>query len=59
MKHSVRSKHTSMCILGYICHSSPGHQPDLKGGVPNINQPRPYLPPGSVAATVPLFRTQV
>ena len=56
MKHSVRSKHTAMRSLGYICHSSPpGHQPDLKGGVPDINQPRPYLPPGSVAATAPLF----
>ena len=55
MKHSVRSKHTAMRILGYICHSSPGHQPDMKGGVPNIDQPRPYLPPGSVAATAPLF----
>jgi hypothetical protein len=54
--HSIRSKHTAMRILGYICHSSPGHQPDLKDGVPsNINQPRPYLPPGSMAATVPLL----
>ena len=54
MKHIVRSKHTAMRILGYICHSSPGHQPDLKGGVPNIDQPRHtslqavWLPPPQI-----------
>ncbi len=33
MKHSVRSKHTAMRILGYVCHSSPAHQTKMKGGV--------------------------
>ena len=55
MKHSVRSKHTTMRILGYVYHSSPAHQPKMKGaGVPDIVTPRPYLPAGSVIAHVPL-----
>ncbi len=36
MKHNVRSKHTAMRILGYVCHSSPAHQTKMKGGVPDI-----------------------
>ena len=54
MKHSVCSKHTTMRILGYVCHSSPARQTKMKGGVPDVITPRPYLPPGSVIAHVPL-----
>jgi hypothetical protein len=54
MKHSVHSKHTAMQILGYVFHSSPAHQCKMKGGVPDIVTPRPYLPDGSVVAHVPL-----
>ncbi|KAI2507022.1 hypothetical protein MHU86_7407 [Fragilaria crotonensis] len=54
LKHSVRSKHTAMRILGYVCHSSPAHQTKMKGGVPDTVTPRPYLPDGSVIARVPL-----
>jgi hypothetical protein len=54
MKHSVRSKHTAMRILGYVCHSSPVHQTKMKGGVPDVVTPPPYLPDGSVIAHVPL-----
>ncbi|KAI2506334.1 hypothetical protein MHU86_8062 [Fragilaria crotonensis] len=54
LKHSVRSKHTAMRILGYVCHSSPAHQTKMQGGVPDTVTPRPYLPDGSVIARVPL-----
>ena len=54
MKHSVCLKHTAMQILGYVCHSSPAHQTKMKGGVPDIVTPRPYLPDGSVVIHVPL-----
>ncbi len=40
MKHNVCSKHTTMLILGYVCHSSPAHQTKMKGGVPHIVTPR-------------------
>ena len=54
LKHGMRSKPIAMRILGYVCHSSPAHQTNMKGGVPDIVTPRPYLPDGSVVAHVPL-----
>jgi hypothetical protein len=52
-KHSIRSKHTAMRILGYICHS-PAHQPSSKGGIVVIRDPPTDLPPGTVVSRVPL-----
>jgi hypothetical protein len=52
-KHSIRSNHTAMQILGYICHS-PAHQPSSKGGVVVIRDPPTNLPPGTVVSRVPL-----
>ena len=52
-KHSIRSKHTAMRILGYICHS-PAHQPSSKGGVVVVSAPPRDLPPGTVVGCVPL-----
>ena len=53
-KHSIRSKHTAMRILGYICHS-PAHQPaGSNGGVVVVSAPPTDLPPGTVVGRVPL-----
>jgi hypothetical protein len=53
LKHSIRSKHMAMRILGYICHS-PAHQPNFKGGVVRVSEPPTDLPPGTVVGRVPL-----
>ncbi|KAI2512754.1 hypothetical protein MHU86_1542 [Fragilaria crotonensis] len=52
-KHSVRSKHTAMQILGYICHS-PAHQPSSKHGAVIVSAPPTDLPPGTVIDRIPL-----
>ena len=52
-KHSIRSKHTAMRILGYICHS-PAHQPSSKGGFVDVSAPPRDLPPGTVVGRVSL-----
>ncbi len=53
LKHSVRSKHMAMRILGYICHS-PAHQPNFKGGVVDVSEPPTDLPPDTVIGRIPL-----
>ena len=53
LKHSIRSKHMAMHILGYICHS-PAHQSNFKGWVVDVSEPPTDLPPGRVVGRVPL-----
>ena len=53
LKHSIRSKHMAMRILGYICHN-PAHQPNFKGGVVDVSEPPTDLPPGTVVGRIPL-----
>ena len=53
LKHSIRSMHMAMRILGYICHS-PANQVTFKGGVVDVSKPPTCLPPGTVVGRVPL-----
>jgi hypothetical protein len=46
-KHSVRSHHTAMRILGYICHT-PAHKPNFKDGKVVVKDQPLDLPHGTV-----------
>ena len=53
LKHSVRSQHTAMRILGYIFHG-PTHQPNFKDGKVIIHDRPLDLPSGTVIGHAPL-----
>ena len=46
IKHSARSHHTAMQILGYICHG-PAHKPNFKDGKVIIRDQPLDLPTGT------------